>query len=124
MQQYRIGLHIYTLAHTHVADEQSQCDRRLLMTDTLLILSGANCVKRGPLRERERNSGFGGVLAVFCVVLLSLLHSFLSALFSFCFSILLYITLVALKQRLTSGLICDLERQERRSIYLQVVMLK
>lgn len=83
MQQCRIGLHIYTLAHTHVADEQSQCDRRLLMTDTLLILSGANWVKRGPLRERERNSGLGGgVLTVFCVVLLSLLHRFLSALFS------------------------------------------
>lgn len=75
MQQCRVGPHICARAHTHVADEQSQGDRRLSMTDTLLILSGANWVKRGLGREREENSALeraGGDWYFFCVVFLSL----------------------------------------------------
>lgn len=39
--------------HKHITVEQSLCDRRLLMTDTWLILSGAKGVKGGPWRKRR-----------------------------------------------------------------------
>lgn len=55
--------------HTHVTDEQSHRGRRLLMTDTMLILSGANWVSRGPQGEKESNSalaGDGGGCFVLC----------------------------------------------------------
>lgn len=67
--------HVRAHTHTHITDEQSPCDRRLLMTDTRLILSGAKGVKRGPQRGREKPCRGMWASAVLCVVFLSLLHS-------------------------------------------------
>lgn len=66
------------------------------MTDTRLILSAANGVKRGPQRESERNSAGGGFCCALCCVpatptyFLPLLLS-LSPLSSFTTSLLTYI---------------------------------
>lgn len=118
----KVTTHLHMYVQT---DEQSRRDRRLLMTDTRLILSGTNGVKSRPQREWDRTCA-GEWRAGSAV--LSSCHSctvYLSVSFFLRFLILPlhHLCLLLREKRLTTGLICDQGLQGKRSIYLQDVIL-